>query len=68
MSDSNSSTGLKKNSLGAFSIVILVLSAASPLIGLTGAVPPAMVLGGGLSTPIAYTLVGAILLLFSVGY
>ena len=65
---SEPSSGLKKNSLSALSIVILVLSAASPLIGLTGAVPVAMVLGGGLVTPVAYVLVGLILLLFAVGY
>lgn len=59
---------LKKNSLSAFSIVILVLSAASPLIGLTGAVPAAMVLGGENATPLAYVIVGAILLIFAAGY
>lgn len=60
--------GLKRNSLSAFSVVILVLSAAGPLIGLTGAVPVASVLGGGNATPLAYVIVGAILLLFAVGY
>jgi amino acid transporter len=60
--------GLKRNSLSAFSVVILVLSAASPLIGLTGAVPVATVLGGGNATPLAYVIVGGILLLFAVGY
>ena len=61
-------SGLKRNSLSAFSVVILVLSAAGPLIGLTGAVPVASVLGGGNATPLAYVIVGAILLLFAVGY
>lgn len=68
VSVSESQQGLKRNSLSALGIVILVLSAASPLIGLTGAVPAAMVLGGGLATPVAYVIVGLILLLFAVGY
>lgn len=68
VSVSDSNQGLKRNSLTAFGIVILVLSAASPLIGLTGAVPAAMVLGGGLATPVAYVIVGLVLLLFAVGY
>jgi amino acid transporter len=62
------STQLKRNSLSALGVAILVLSAASPLIGLTGAVPAAMVLGGGNGTPLAYVAVGAVLLLFAVGY
>ena len=45
-----------------------MLAAASPLIGLTGAVPSAMVLGNGLGTPMAYVAVGLILALFGVGY
>lgn len=60
--------GLRRNSLSALGVVILVLSAASPLIGLTGAVPAAIVLGGGNATPVAYVLVGLVLLLFAVGY
>lgn len=61
-------TGLKKNALGPAGVVFLVLAAASPLIGLTGAVPSAMVLGNGLGTPMAYVAVGLILALFGVGY
>ena len=61
-------TGLKKNAISAVGIVFLVLAAASPLIGLTGAVPSAMVIGNGNAAPMAYVAVGAILLLFGVGY
>ena len=39
---------LKHNAISAAGIVFLVLAAASPLIGLTGAVPSAMVIGNGL--------------------
>ena len=60
--------GLKSNAISATGIVFLVLAAASPLIGLTGAVPSAMVLGNGNGAPMAYVIVGAILLLFGVGY
>ena len=62
-----SSTKLKANSLGTIGVVILVLSAASPLIGLTGAIPTAMVLGNGIGAPMAFVLVGAILLIFASG-
>lgn len=59
---------LKANSLGTLGVVILVLSAASPLIGLTGAIPTAMVLGNGIGAPMAFVLVGIILLIFASGY
>ena len=60
--------GLKHNAISAAGIVFLVLAAASPLIGLTGAVPSAMVIGNGLGVTMAYLVVGAVLLLFAVGY
>ena len=59
---------LKKDAISAAGIVFLVLAAASPLIGLTGAVPSAMVVGNGLGVSLAYVVVGLILLLFAVGY
>jgi amino acid transporter len=60
--------GLKRNAISAAGIVFLVLAAASPLIGLTGAVPSAMAIGNGLGAPLAYGVVGAILLIFAVGF
>jgi len=63
-----SASGLKKNAIGPAGVVFLVLAAASPLIGLTGAVPSAMVLGNGLGVPIAYVIVGLLLALFGVAY
>ena len=43
-------------------------AAAAPLVGMTGAVPVAIVLGNGAAAPGAYFAVGITLLLFSVGY
>lgn len=62
------SSSLGKGKLGAFSIVFFVVAASAPLVGMTGAVPVAMVLGNGSATPGAYLLVGITLLIFSIGY
>jgi amino acid transporter len=59
---------LSKNSITVAGIVFLVLAAASPIIGLTGAVPVTMVIGNGMGVTLAYLLIGALLLLFSVGF
>ena len=61
-------TALTRNAISTLGVVVLVLSAASPLIGLTGAVPSAMVLGNGLGTPLSYVAVGVLLLFFSIGF
>ncbi|WP_158220501.1 APC family permease [Kineosporia sp. A_224] len=60
--------GLQRNAISSTGVVFLVLAAASPLIGLTGAVPTAMVLGNGLGASAAYIVVGLILALFGVSY
>lgn len=59
---------LRRGRLGSVAIVFLVIAAASPLVGMTGALPVAIVLGNGAAVPGAYLAVGIILLLFSVGY
>ena len=59
---------LRANKLGVWAIVFFVVAAAAPLVGMTGALPPAIVLGSGAATPGAYLVVGLMLLLFSVGY
>lgn len=59
---------LKKGRLGIVGIVFFVVAASAPLIGMTGAVPVAMVLGNGAAVPGAYLAVGLTLLLFTVGY
>ncbi len=61
-------TSLRKGRIGVIGIVFFVIAAAAPLVGMTGAVPVAIVLGNGAGVPGAYLLVGIILLLFSVGY
>jgi amino acid transporter len=59
---------LHKGRLGVLGIVFFVVAAAAPLVGMTGAVPVAIVLGNGAAAPGAYLAVGITLLLFSVGY
>jgi amino acid transporter len=59
---------LASNKLGIAGIVFFVVAAAAPLVGMTGAVPIAIVLGNGAGVPGAYLAVGIILLVFSVGY
>ncbi len=63
-----SDTALRHNRLGVLGIVFFVVAAAAPLVGMTGAVPVAIVLGNGAGVPGAYLTVGLILLIFSVGY
>lgn len=59
---------LKSNVLGLWQIVFLVISAAAPLTGMLGAVPPAMSLGNGIGVPGAFVIAGVVLLIFSVGF
>ncbi len=61
-------TALNSGRLGVVGIVFYVIAAASPLVGMTGALPVAIVLGNGAAVPGAYLAVGIILLFFSVGY
>lgn len=61
-------TALHHGRLGVIGIVFFVVAAAAPLVGMTGAVPVAIVLGNGAAAPGAYLAVGLVLLLFSVGY
>lgn len=59
---------LAANKLGIAGVVFFVVAAAAPLVGMTGAVPVAIVLGNGAAAPGAYLAVGLVLLIFSVGY
>ena len=61
-------TSLKKGRLGVLGIVFFVVAASAPLVGMTGAVPVAMLAGNGAAAPGAYLAVGLVLLVFSVGY
>lgn len=66
--ETDARTSLNKGRLGTVGIVFFVVAAAAPLVGMTGAVPVAIVLGNGAAAPGAYLVVGITLLLFSVGY
>ena len=70
MSDSsgNQTNQLRKNSLGVASISFLVVSAAAPLTGAGGGIPPSMLYGNGAGIAGSFAIVTIILLLFSVGY
>lgn len=59
---------LRAGRLGVIGIVFFVIAAAAPLVGMTGALPAAIVLGNGAAAPGAYLAAGLTLLLFSVGY
>ena len=56
-------TSLRKGRIGVIGIVFFVVAAAAPLVGMTGAVPVATVLGNGAGVPGAYRVVAFILLL-----
>lgn len=64
----DSDTTLRRGTLGVVGVVFFVVAAAAPLVGMTGAVPFAIVLGNGAAVSGAYVAVGFTLLLFSVGY
>ena len=52
-------TALHHGRLGILGIVFFVVAAAAPLVGMTGAVPVAIVAGNGAAAPGAYVLVHA---------
>jgi len=60
--------GLGKNRLGLFSLVFFVVAAASPLTGVVGGLPVAILSGNGGGIPVIYLFACLILMLFSVGY
>lgn len=64
----SSATHLKKNSIGLAALVFFVVAAASPLTGLVGGMPIAILEGNGGGIPGIYILSGALLLLFSIGF
>ncbi|WP_426034693.1 APC family permease [Cypionkella sp. TWP1-2-1b2] len=62
------SNQLKKNSLRGGAITFLVVSAAAPLTGAGGGIPPSMLFGNGAGIAGSFLIVTLILLAFSVGY
>ncbi len=63
-----SSSQLKKDSLGLWSIVFFVVAAASPITGVVGAMPIAFMAGNGPGLPGVYLLAGLLLWVFSFGF
>jgi amino acid transporter len=59
---------LASGRLGVLTVTFFAVAAAAPLVGMTGAVPVAIVLGVGPAVPAAFLLVGLTLWVFSVGY
>ncbi|MBV4513854.1 APC family permease [Pseudomonas kurunegalensis] len=59
---------LRKNALGMWNIVFFVLATNGPLTGLIGVVPTAILMGNGVGLPGVFLVVGAVYLLFAVGF
>ncbi|KAA3507776.1 amino acid permease [Agrobacterium vitis] len=61
-------TELRRNAIGVSHIVFFVVAAAAPLTAVVGASPAAFAFGNGAGVPATYLLVGALYLVFSVGF
>jgi amino acid transporter len=59
---------LRKDAVGVSQIVFFVVAAAAPLAVVVGVTPYAFAFGNGNGVPLTFILVGAMYLLFSVGY
>jgi amino acid transporter len=59
---------LRRNALGLWGVVFLVVASAAPLTSMLGAVVPPVAIGNGIGAPGIWLLTGIILLLFAVGY
>ncbi len=68
MADPSSGNQLRSNSLGVGAVSFLVVSAAAPLTGAGGGIPPSMLFGNGAGIAGSFLIVTLILLAFSVGY
>lgn len=66
--DQGSATGLRRSTLGAGMITLLVISAASVLSVVAGGFPLGIMLGNGAGTPALVVAALVLLLLFAVGY
>lgn len=61
-------SGLRKNTLGLFSLIFFVVAAASPLTGVVGGLPVAIAGGNSAGIATFYLLSCVILILFSIGF
>jgi amino acid transporter len=62
------SGALRRNALGVAHIVFFVVAAAAPLAVVVGVTPYAFSAGNGTGVPLTFLIVGAMYLLFSVGF
>lgn len=62
------STELKRDALGVPSLVFVALAAVAPLAACAANIPLIVGHGNGIAAPLDFVLVGAVLLLFSVGF
>lgn len=62
------STGLLKNSMRFFTIVLMVTAAAAPLVVASAYIPLSVAFGAGMSVPVTYAAATAILVIFTVGF
>lgn len=63
-----STTALAGNRLGVASVVFFIATAATPMTVVAGVVTTGFAMTGLLGIPVAFLAIGAVLLLFSVGY
>ena len=68
LSPDDTSTGLRRATLSAGFITLLVISAASPLSVVAGGFPIGIMLGNGAGTPALVILALVLLLIFAAGY
>ena len=62
------STELKRNALGAPSLVFIVIAAIAPLAACAANIPLIIGHGNGIAAPLDFVLMGVVLALFSCGY
>jgi len=59
---------LARDRLGVAAVVFFVMSAAAPLTAIAGVVPTGLAVTGLTGVPLAYLVVAAVLVMFSIGY
>src|SRR5690242_3851972 len=64
----NDTNQLRRDAVGLMQIICFVIAAAGPLAATVGASPAAFAFGNGIGVPAVYVLVGAMYIIFSVGY
>ncbi|MCS5480908.1 APC family permease [Corynebacterium sp. YIM 101645] len=61
-------TTLKRGRIGTTALVFMIIAASAPLTVLAGGAPTNFAVSGLLGLPISYLFLGAVLILFAVGY